>query len=336
MRREILEIPETVGCLLSEGRADIIRAASALRNHDPDLVLTVARGSSDHAATFLKYACELMLGIPVASVGPSTASIYGARLRLRRAACIAVSQSGQSPDIVVTARAATESGALSVAVTNAPGSPLAGVCRHEVPLCAGPELSVAATKTFVASLVSGLLLLAHWKGDGNLVRHLEALPTQLSDAVSQHWPELRAAIRRSSGLFVLGRGPCFAVSNEAALKLKETCGIHAESYSSAEVLHGPVEIIGQDFPVVALVAGDAAEPSIADTCDLLSQRGGRVFATTGRAGSATRLPSVRTGHPLTDPIAVIASFYACVERLARERGHNPDTPRNLTKVTETI
>ncbi len=331
-----MEIPEAVGRLLSEGRTKTVRTASALRDHDPDFVVTVARGSSDHAATFFKYACELMLGIPVASIGPSTTSIFGARLRLRSAACIAVSQSGQSPDIVATARAATESGAFSVAITNSSGSPLAGACRHELPLCAGPELSVAATKTFVASLVSGLLLLSHWKGDEELVRSLDELPDHLNDSLSQDWSGLSAAISGVSGLFVLGRGTCFAISNEAALKLKETCRLHAESYSSAEVLHGPVEIIDQGFPVLALVARDAAEPSIAETCERLLRKGGRIFATTDRVDSAMRLSFVRTGHPLTDPIAVIASFYAFVEKLALERGCNPDRPRNLCKVTETV
>jgi len=335
MRREIREIPEAVGRLLTESRTKVARVASALRDHDPDLILTIARGSSDHAATFFKYACELMLGIPVTSVGLSTSSIYGARFRLRRAACIALSQSGQSPDVVTAARAATEIDALSFAVTNTPTSPLAGVCRHELPLCAGPEVSVAATKTFVTSLVSGLLLLSHWKGDEELLRTLDKLPSHLADAVSRDWSDLGTAIGRRTSLLVLGRGTSFAVSNEAALKFKETCRIHAESYSSAEVLHGPVEIIDRGFPVLALVARDAAEQSIAETCERLLRRGSRVLATTDRVDPAMRLDFVGTDHPLTDPISVISSFYTFVEKLARERGLNPDKPRNLTKVTET-
>ncbi len=137
-------------------------------------------------------------------------------------------------------------------------------------------------------------------------------------------------------LFTLGRGPSWAISNEAALKFKETCLIHAESYSSAEVLHGPVSLVGEGFPVIAFAAGDAAEASLVETCDALSDKGGRVFATSDRVTRATSLPHVRTAHWLTDPIAAIVSFYGMVEAVARRRGIDPDTPRHLNKVTATV
>jgi glutamine---fructose-6-phosphate transaminase (isomerizing) len=336
MRREVEEIPAAIERLLTDGRAAIEQTAAALRQRDPDLVITVARGSSDHAATFFKYACELVLGLPVASVGPSLASVYHAPLRARHAASIGISQSGQSPDIVALARALTDAGAASVAITNDPASPLAAASRHTVAMQAGPELSVAATKTYVASLVAGLALIAHWREDEALIAALDALPPLLTRAVALDWPELRAELVAQSELYVLGRGISYAVANEAALKFKETCQIHAASYSSAEVLHGPVAVVTPGFPVLALIARDATEPGIAEVCDKLAVDGARVFATSNAVKHATALDSIATQHPLTDPISLITTFYAFVERLAADRGGNPDLPRNLRKVTETI
>lgn len=336
MRREIEEIPHAVARLLDEGRGEIEAAAAALRAHDPDLVITVARGSSDHAASYFKYACELVLGLPVASVGPSIASVYNAPLRARRAASIGISQSGQSPDIVALARALTEQGAASVAITNDPASPLAAASRHTLAMRAGPELSVAATKTYVASLVAGLALIAYWRKDSALIAALDALPPLLERAVGVDWPQLRAELVGAGELYVLGRGISFAVANEAALKFKETCQIQAESYSSAEVLHGPVSVVRPGFPVLALIARDATEPGIVEVCDRLADQGAHVFATSADVARATALERVATDHPLTDPIALIVSFYAFVERLALARGTDPDLPRNLRKVTETI
>ncbi len=335
MRQEVLEIPAAVDRLLTRG-ADAVRAAAQLaREADPRFLLSVARGSSDHACTFLKYASELILRKPMASVGPSVTSIYGVELLAEGTLCIAVSQSGQSPDIVRMTQSLRASGALTVAITNDPASPLAGVAQTTLPIHAGPELSVAATKTFVTSLLAGLWLLAEIKGDAGLLAAICALPAQLDAATQCDWSAAADAIEARS-LFTLGRGPSWAVSNEAALKFKETCLIHAESYSSAEVLHGPVSIVEQGFPVIAFAAADAAEDSLAATADALAEKGARVFAVTDRATRATRLPHVRTDHWLTDPVAAIVSFYGMVEQVARRRGIDPDTPRHLRKVTETV
>ncbi len=336
MRQEILEIPTAVERLLSVGASDIKHAAQAIAALDPAFVVTVARGSSDHVCTYLKYATELLLGVPVASVGPSVASVYGAPLKLRNGLAIAVSQSGQSPDIVEMARAAQRDKALTVAITNDVSSPLANTSDHTVDMCAGAELSVAATKTFVTSTVAGLLLLAEWRGDDALRAAIHKLPEVLDAATQHDWPEVRAAIDAERSLFTLGRGPVWAISNEAALKFKETCQIHAESYSSAEVLHGPVSIVDEGFPVLAFAAHDAAETLLVDVADQIAAKGANVFVTSDRAKHATPIGHCRTDHPLTDPISLITSFYAMVEKVATSRGINPDTPRHLKKVTETV
>lgn len=336
MQRELLEIPEAVARLLDKGGPAIRATAKSARDLDPAYIATIARGSSDHACTYLKYAAELTLGLPVASLGPSIASIYGARLKLGGALCLSVSQSGKSPDIVQLTSAARQAGALTVAVTNNPSSPLGEAAEAILDIHAGAELSVAATKTFVTSAVAGLAMIAEWAGDARLRAAIANLPAQLDAAARTDWSPLAEVMREAGSLYTIGRGPSFAISGEAALKFKETCQIHAESYSSAEVLHGPVSIVGADFPVLALTAADAAQESVVEVADALAGKGARVFATSDRARKATPLPFVRTDHPLTDPIALIVSFYAMVEQVARSRGVDPDTPRHLNKVTQTL
>ncbi|WP_424944830.1 SIS domain-containing protein [Aliiroseovarius crassostreae] len=335
MRAEINEIPQAVDRLLIEGATAIAQTKTALADRDLPYLLSVARGSSDHAATYLKYATELLLGLPMASVGPSVNSIYGAEIRAKGALCLSVSQSGQSPDIVRLTEAFAASGAFTVAITNDATSPLAKATAATLPIHAGPELSVAATKTFVTSLVAGIWLLAELRGDEALIRAIHALPDALDKATRCDWTEAAEAITGQS-LFTLGRGPSWAISNEAALKFKETCQIHAESYSSAEVLHGPVSIVEQGFPVIAFAAGDAAEDTVAEVADALATKGAHVFATSGKVREADPLPHVRTDHWITDPITAIVSFYGMVETVAAARGINPDAPRHLKKVTETV
>ncbi len=336
MKREIAEIPGAVARLLGEGRGAITASAHALRDVDPNVIVTIARGSSDHAATFFKYACELSTGVPVASIGPSIASIYGASLKLDRAGAIGISQSGKSPDIVAMLESACKSGATGIAITNTADSPLADAANHVVDILAGTEQSVAATKTFVTSAVAGLAIVADWTDDKRLLAVLDALPEALENALSCDWSALVDAVSGDTSLYVLGRGPGAAIASEAALKFKETSGLHAEAYSTAEVLHGPAAIVQKGFPVLALGVADKARPSILETCKRLSDQGGSVFVTDPEPGAGTPLPVARTGHPLTDPIALVVSFYGFIEALARKRGFNPDEPPHLRKVTSTL
>lgn len=335
MRREIDEIPEAVARLLDRSGGGIRAAGLALREKDPAFLITIARGSSDHAATFIKYAVELTAGRPVASLGPSLASIYGARLKLAGGAAIAISQSGKSPDIVAMARSATDSGAVTVALTNTLQSPIASACTHALDIEAGPELAVAATKSFVNSIVAGLALLSEWTDDGELRSALRNLPDLFAKAVTLEWGDLAAELGDAESLYMLGRGPALAIASEAALKFKETSNMHAEAYSAAEVLHGPVALVGKRFPVIAFAARDAAETSVADIVDGLSGKGALAFATSDRVTSARRLPFIATGHPLTDALALILPFYGFVEAWSRSRGLDPDAPAALKKVTET-
>lgn len=336
MRIEIEEIPDATRRLLDQSGARLAEAGAALKHLQPVMVATIARGSSDHAAAYLKYAIELVAGVPVASIGPSIMSIYGRELHLDGCAAISISQSGKSPDIVAMAESAKRNGALGIALTNTAESPLAAASNITVDLSVGKEQSVAATKSFVSSVVAGLGILGHWAGDAVLLGSLKQLPDAFSQALTADWTPFLDALGTRDSLYVLGRGPAFAIAQEAALKFKETCGIHAEAYSAAEVLHGPARIVEAGFPVLALAARDASEAAVAEIADRLARQGATAFATTTRVAAARRLPFAPTGHPITDGLSLIVSFYGFVEKLSRARGLDPDHPPHLKKVTETV
>jgi glutamine---fructose-6-phosphate transaminase (isomerizing) len=335
MAREIAEIPAVATRFLDRNAATLADLGARLRALDPGLVVTVARGSSDHAATYLKYAVELTAGVPVASVGPSIASVYGRPLRLAGAACIGISQSGASPDILAMMQAARAAGALTLALTNTDDAPLTRAAEVCLPLSAGPESSVAATKTFAASVLAGLALVAHWQQDRALQEALTALPRTLQAALACDWSPLSDRLARAGSAYVLGRGPGFAIAAEAALKLKETCGLHAEPHSAAEVLHGPAAIVRQGFPVLAMAVDDAARAHVIATAARLAEQGADVFVTGAAVPGALTLPLPAPLHPLVDPLVAIVPFYAMVEGLSRRRGFDPDTPFRLQKITAT-
>lgn len=340
MQREVRSIPEAVARLLSEGSGAAETAAKALKRLNPRVITTIARGSSDHAATYLKYAIELRCGIPVSSTGPSISSVYGASMKLADAATLAISQSGQSPDIFGMAETAKASGSFVIALTNTATSPLAVASEHHIDILAGPELSIAATKSFVSSIVAGLLLLAHWQEDRALLAALQDLPEQLAKALSCDWTpfadEICTRADERGSLYVLGRGPALAIAQECALKFKETCQMHGEAYSAAEVMHGPVTLARAGFPILALAARDAAEKSVVEIADHLAGRGVDVFATSDTAAAARHLPSASGSHPLTSPLILVASFYIFIEQLARRLGLDPDVSPHLRKVTKTL
>lgn len=336
MAREIAEIPAAATAFLDLSANAVAEGARRLAALDPCLIATVARGSSDHAATYLKYAIELATGVPVASIGPSVASVYGRQPKLRGAACIGISQSGKSPDIVEMMTAARSGGALTVAITNDAASPMAGAVDCSIPLHAGQELSVAATKTFALSVLAGLSLLAEWTGDTDLKAAIARSPDDFRRALAMDWAPLSNRLVRAQSLFVLGRGAAYAIANECALKFKETCGIHAESYSAAEVLHGPAAIVQERFPVLALCVDDAARPHVIASAERLASQGADVFVTGATAKGAVTLPGVDGVHPLLAPLVLAVGCYAFLEPLARWRGFDPDAPPHLRKVTETI
>ena len=338
MAAEIAEAGAVVRRQLAANSASTAKAAADLRARNPAFVATVARGSSDHAALYLKHLVELRLGLACASLGPSIASLYHAPLKLEGAVAIAISQSGRSPDILAMQRTAKAERALSIALVNDEKSPLAREADALLPLCAGVERSVAATKSMIASLVAGASLVAHWSDDSELLAALQNLPSVL-DASSAALPatEAIATLARATSLFVVGRGATLALAAEAALKLKETSAIHAEAFSSAEVLHGPAGIIRPGFPVLAFAPADAARPGFFDTLERLAAFGAApLLVDVTPHQSWPTLVALDGGHSLLTPIVALHAFYRVAEEAARQRGRDPDQPPHLKKVTETL
>jgi len=325
MAREVAEAPEAVARMLATNRSALAELGKLYRAKGPSHIVTCARGSSDCAASYFKYLIEITLGLPCCSVGASVVSVYGARLALRDTLLLTISQSGRSPDILAFQAEAKRAGIPTLAVTNTEDSPLAREADLCLPLCAGPERSVAATKTFIASAAMAAALVAACGGDTRFAQAVEKLPEDLDRALAIRWSEMEEAFTPATSAYVLGRGPSLPMAQEAALKLKETSGLHAEAYSAAEVIHGPMELVGPGFPVVVLAPEDKAFATTADTARRLAEAGAHVMTP----------DFARTSDPLLDPIAMIQSFYGSAERIARARKRDPDKPRLLKKVTET-
>lgn len=334
--QEAAEAADTVARQLERNDGCVRDLARSLRNAPPPFAVTCARGSSDHAATYAKYVIETQTGCATASASPSVESIYAVPLRLRDALYLVISQSGASPDLLRSAEAARKAGARVVALVNAEGSPLAAIADTVIPLCAGTERSVAATKSFIGSLAAVLHLVAHWCGDPSLLRDLQDLPEQLRRAFSLDWSPLVDGLFNARDLFVLGRGYGLGAAQEAALKLKETCALHAEAFSSAEVRHGPMELVGPELPVLLFAQQDDALAGVLATAGDFRARGAEVWTAAPDASGAGALPIIPATQPMCAPILAIQSFYRAVNALAIRRGRDPDRPPNLAKITETL
>jgi glutamine---fructose-6-phosphate transaminase (isomerizing) len=337
MAAEIAGAGEAIARHLAANGEAVAELAALLRARDSQVVATIARGSSDHAALYFKHLVELRLGLVCASLSPSVATLYQAPLRLAGALAVTISQSGRSPDIVAMQRAARQAGALTVALVNDASSPAALEAEALLELQAGEERSVAATKTMLASLVAGASLIAHWSADAALRAGLDDLPTRLDASRAPPPEDLVVRLVAARSLFVIGRGATLAMAAEAALKLKETSAIHAEGFSSAEVLHGPAGVIEAGFPVIAFVPADAARAGLLETVDRLASFGAAPLLID--VAPHPRWPTLiapAAQHELLTPILALHAFYRLAEAIARARGRDPDAPPNLMKVTRTL
>lgn len=313
----------------------IARLAERLRRKPPAFVVTCARGSSDHAATYGKYLIERTLGLPVASLGPSLASVYGGQLDLSGALFIAVSQSGRSPDALRLTEAAKRGGALVVGFVNDEASPLADLVDVLVPLHAGPEHSVAATKSFLATCIAFLHLVSVWSEDPALLSALERAPSLLTKAGACDWSTPLAALQRASSLYVISRGLGLGIAQEMALKFKETCRIHAEAFSAAEVLHGPLALVGPGFPALVLDPSDEGSESTRSVAAAFAGLGAAVAYAGDGATTAVTLPMPPGVPAALTPLVQVRAFYGGIAALAAARGLDPDRPPHLRKVTQT-
>ena len=336
MFREAQEGPEVIARQLRINAATITTLAAKLRALAPRAVITLARGSSDNAATTAKYLIETKLGILTSSAAPSVSSVYSsAKADLKDTVLIATSQSGKSPDIVTALEAAKKAGAFTIAFVNVMDSPLALLADQAIPLAAGPEKSVAATKSYLATVAGITSLIAAWADDRALTTALAGLPDMLAQAWELDWSKAVEKLAGARDLYVIGRGIGFGAAQEAALKLKETCGLHAEAFSAAEVRHGPMALAKDGFPAFVLSQDDETQPGVKTLVDALVASRADILLAGFDDLRALVLPSL-VAHPALQPILLLQSFYRMAERLSRARGMNPDCPPHLNKVTETI
>lgn len=344
MRSEAQEIPLITENQLCHYSALLPNIIEKIKNFSPQFIVTVGRGSSDHAASFAKYVFETQLNLITASFAPSIETIYHTSLQLDKALVVAFSQSGQSSDLCEVMRAAKKAGALTVAFVNKTHSPLAEIAEWVIPLYAGEELSVAATKSFVATLMAILAFVAYWKEDSVLLKKLSQLPDYFLRAQMLNWSDAIRDIATRPNALVLGRGFTFPIAAEAALKLKETCKLHAEAFSSAEVLHGPFALMAGNFPLIVFVPSDAAVTGLSalldrltqiSTCTYLIAPEDHIHTLMDNTGTRHYLPLPPSLHPLCDPLIAIQAFYVMVEQCARQRDIDPDKPDHLSKVTNT-
>jgi glucosamine--fructose-6-phosphate aminotransferase (isomerizing) len=332
------EAAEAAACVAGQlsRNAPLLAALGArLRTSPPRTVVTCARGSSDHAATYGRYLVEAHTPALTSSAAPSLSSLYDANTDMRGVLFIAISQSGKSPDLLAATEHARASGALTVALCNTPEAPLMQRVEVAVPLHAGRETSVAATKSYIASLSCFVQLVASWTQQLDLSAALAKLPEQLARAWQCNWNAAVDALRDAHNLYVVARGFGLAVAQEAALKFKETSGLHAEAFSSAEVRHGPMALVGTGFPVLMFGQDDETRSGIEQLAAEFAGRGATVLLAGAQARGATSLPSV-VAHPVIEPILRIQSFYRMVNDLSVARGFDPDRPPHLNKVTETV
>lgn len=336
MFAEAGEAPAVVRAQLAANAAVAADLAARLRARPPRAVITLGRGSSDHATTYARYLIETRLGVITGSAAPSVTSIYESAPAMQGALCLAVSQSGRSPDLLTAAEAAKAAGGLVVALVNVEDSPLAALADVVLPLKAGPELSVAATKSYIAALAAIAQLVAAWTGDAALAAAVDGLPALLERAWALDWSSALPWLVDARSLYVVARGVGFAVAQEAALKFKETSGVHAEAFSAAEVRHGPMALVGPGFPVLAFAQDDESREGVEATIAAAVRLGADVLQAGGAPQPGARpLPSL-AAHPALQPVALIQSFYRLVNALAAARGFDPDRPPHLAKVTETI
>lgn len=335
MEKEAWEAPAAVDRLIAANGDACRELAKRLRQSSPPFVATCARGSSDHAASYAKYLFETRCGVVTASHAPSVSSVYKADVAMKGALFLAISQSGRSPDLVASVETAKKAGAFVVALCNITESPLAQCANLCLPLHAGTEVSVAATKSFIATLAGILQIAAHWSQSADLLAALDDLPSQLAAAADLDWSPALHTFSNADDLFVAGRGYSFCIAQEAALKFKETSKLHAEPFSTAEILHGPLELLRDGFPVLVFAQNDETRPSTDALVGAIRKKGGKAFvAGTGLSGEC-RLPVVENINPVGAPITMIQSFYLFANALSLARGMNPDTPEHLHKVTET-
>lgn len=332
MECETAEIPAAAERLLA--RTDAVKAIVArVEQTRPRIVVFCGRGSSGHVGVYLRYLFEARLGLLASAAAPSVVTAYRRPPEMRDALFVVVSQSGRSPDLVNATQVARKHGALTLAIVNDQDSPTAAASELVLPIGAGAEHSVAATKTVVLSMIAGAQLVAALARDDDLVAGLGQLPLRLSRALDCDWSAWADSTARAAAAFVVGRGYGLGCVREIALKVAEILRVPTLGHSAAELRHGPRASITPSTPVLVLRQNDEAATAIDDLVKDLNDANETLFVAGGPAGT---LPWIGDGHPVYDPVLMLVPAYRAIEAVARRRGFDPDNPPHLSKVTKTL
>ena len=335
MLKEALSAAECVALQLASDKDRYADLGRKLRSTSFSTALTIARGSSDHASAYAAYLIMARLGRVVASLPMSLVTLNKSPLMTRDTLAISISQSGQSPDVVEPIRYFRDGGATTIALVNDIDSPLAHAAEWAMPLHAGKEQSVAATKSFITSLVAGARLVAQWQNDPELLAGLEALPESLALAGQEDWSSAIDVLAPAKNIMVVGRGISFPIALEAGLKFKETSALQAEAFSGAEIKHGPMALIEEGYPLMIFATRGPTQASLLQLAEEMRGRGARVILAAPADVSTRDLTLPTAATPDLDPIVAIQAFYVMAAKLSAARGMDPDRPRHLSKVTKT-
>ena len=333
MRREALQAPDCVASFLEAEAQHLATLAQAMRAGSGPW-LTVARGSSDAAAAYFATTMALLNGRIVSSLPPSLVTVYRAKLQFDGAWLVAFSQSGQSPDLLAVVDSLHAGGGRTVAFVNDMDSPLARLAQWSVALHAWPETAIAATKSVVAEFVAGVRLAAELAEPNTLRQAFADLPAQLRAAMQLDTSVVVQNLAGAAHLFVVGRGLGMSAAQEIALKFKETCGLHAEALSAAELRHGPMALMDEHSHALVLTLPGPGESELLACADFLKVQGVTVQTVGPQAAADLYLPPA--SDKLLDPVCALAALYMAVDDVARLRGRNPDAPPRIQKVTLTL
>jgi len=335
MRLEALEASVVIDQQFRLNKKMLKEIALELVQLNPYSLVSIARGSSDHAAQYLNYLTMAKLGLLPTSLSMSILTLYQKELNVSKSIGVAISQSGQSPDVVNPLKYFTDKSLASIAIVNDTDSPLAKNCRWAIPLHAGPEKSVAATKSFIASLGASAQLISTWSQDNNLLQALDYLSDDLKISQQYDWSNVIPHFVNAKRIMVVGRGFGLSLALEVALKFKETCGIQAEAFSAAEIKHGPQALIEEGYPLFILATRGPALVSMLELAHDMKNRGAKVILAAPDFVKEKDLTIHSTHAEELDIISAAQSFYLMIEALSLAKGLNPDEPKHLSKVTKT-
>jgi glucosamine--fructose-6-phosphate aminotransferase (isomerizing) len=332
MAREIGESPDVVSRIIRNRRA-VADVAKRLDVGSVPIAVLCGRGSSGHAGVFLRYLIETRLHVPVSASAPSVITAFRKPLTLRNALFIVISQSGRSPDLVAATQSARESGARTIAIVNDVHSPVADAAEFLIPIEAGPEQSVAATKTVIGSMAAGAALIAELTGDAAVGSALDRLPERLERALALDWSAIASDLTGANAVFVASRGLGLGSAREIALKLAEILRLPALGFSAAELMHGPRAALSSRTPIIMMRLMDETAVTIDRLAGELQESGIALHLCGGPRGT---LPWLADDDPAMDAITMLVPAYRMIEQTARAWGFDPDRPPQLSKITETF